>query len=258
MGARATREAPRPRLRTTVERGCEDCRAQTAFQAWEGTELEPAFNFGIDFAEWQLIPPGKRAVIELVTAHIFVPEGEWARLRLYTSLGTVPSNLDLVVVPQSVVGGQQQFVATHSLRVYSDSLIAFNIGRDNDTTTGEAFVCISGYLDVWRRRGVHLTEPACQSRFRTVPRPAGRFYDFVHEPAAPAGPMSSELPPDWRPVVPAFPDELVADGIVLRTPVHEDVPILASATRDLGRSSTGRSRTASTVSKRWFESARAV
>jgi RimJ/RimL family protein N-acetyltransferase len=41
--------------------------------------------------------------------------------------------------------------------------------------------------------------------------------------------MSSGFPSDWRPVVPAFADELAADGIVLRTPVHDDVPILAAA-----------------------------
>jgi ribosomal-protein-serine acetyltransferase len=32
--------------------------------------------------------------------------------------------------------------------------------------------------------------------------------------------------------MPVFPDELAADGIVLRAPVHEDVPILAAAFLD--------------------------
>jgi RimJ/RimL family protein N-acetyltransferase len=41
--------------------------------------------------------------------------------------------------------------------------------------------------------------------------------------------MTSGFPSDWRPVVPAFSDELAADGILLRTPVHDDVPILAAA-----------------------------
>jgi RimJ/RimL family protein N-acetyltransferase len=42
----------------------------------------------------------------------------------------------------------------------------------------------------------------------------------------------SKSPPDWQPVVPAFADELAADGLVLRTPVHDDVPILAAAFAD--------------------------
>jgi RimJ/RimL family protein N-acetyltransferase len=44
--------------------------------------------------------------------------------------------------------------------------------------------------------------------------------------------MSAETPPDVRPLVPAFPDELAADGIVLRTPTHDDVPSLATAFAD--------------------------
>jgi hypothetical protein len=139
-------EFPRPQVRRRVEHRCDDCRAETAFQAWHSAELEPAFNVEIDFADWQLVPAGKRAVIELVTATISVPEGEWARLRMYTSLGSVPGNYDLALVQQGVVGGQQQLVATHSLRMYSDQLIAFNVNRDNATTTGEALISIAGYL----------------------------------------------------------------------------------------------------------------
>jgi RimJ/RimL family protein N-acetyltransferase len=37
---------------------------------------------------------------------------------------------------------------------------------------------------------------------------------------------------DPAPVVPSFADELAADGIVLRAPVHEDVPTLAEAFAD--------------------------
>jgi [ribosomal protein S5]-alanine N-acetyltransferase len=38
--------------------------------------------------------------------------------------------------------------------------------------------------------------------------------------------------PDSGPVIPPFADELVADDIVLRAPVHDDVPILAEAFAD--------------------------
>jgi hypothetical protein len=92
------------------------------------------------------MPAGKRAVIGLVTATIIVPTGEWARLRVGTSLGSVPSNLDLFLTPQGQVGGRQVLIATHTLRVYSDNLIGFNVNRDNAQTEGDPFICISGYL----------------------------------------------------------------------------------------------------------------
>jgi len=126
---------------------CHDCKAFSAFQYWREQPLTPSFNWEIDFSALVNIPAGKRAVIELVTATIEVPGNESARLRLYTSLGTAPSNLDLTMERQSVTGAANaQFMATHSLRVYSDQLVAFNVNRDNATTAGSAFICISGYL----------------------------------------------------------------------------------------------------------------
>jgi len=132
------------RRKTTQE--C-DCRALSAFHAWREEPLPPSFNVMIDFnPAWGIPPAGKRAVIELVTATIHVPSGEFARLRMYTSLGFVPSNLDLTLTPQGQFGGQQILMCTHSVRVYSDSLIEFDVNRDNAQTTGNAFICISGYL----------------------------------------------------------------------------------------------------------------
>jgi hypothetical protein len=139
-----------PVLRTSVLTAaagpCEDCRAATAFQAWHSVELSPSFNTSVSFADWKIIPKGKRAVIELVTALITVPANEWARLRMYTSLGMVPANLDLFLTFQGNVSGNAQYVATHQLRVYSDNEIDFNINRDNAITTGSALICISGYI----------------------------------------------------------------------------------------------------------------
>lgn len=124
-----------------------DCRALSAFHAWRDEPLPPAFNVAIDFnPAWGIPPAGKRAVIELVTATIYVPSGEFARLRMYTSLGFAASNLDFTLTPQGQVGGQQILMCTHAVRVYSDSLIEFNVNRDNAQTTGSAFICISGYL----------------------------------------------------------------------------------------------------------------
>lgn len=83
-----------------------------------------------------------------VAASIEVPSGEWARLRMNTSLGSVPSNLDLVLTPQGQIStGQNVYVATHNIRSYTDGRIEFNVNRDNAQTSGHAFICISGYLN---------------------------------------------------------------------------------------------------------------
>jgi hypothetical protein len=137
---------PTPPVRVTPTTTCEDCRAYAAFQAWHGLELTPSLNWEVSFDDWNIVPKGKRAVIELVTATVIVPSGEWARLRMYTSLGMVPSNLDLFLTFQGNVSGNANYVATHSLRVYTDHDINFNINRDNATTSGYALICISGYI----------------------------------------------------------------------------------------------------------------
>lgn len=137
---------PSSALRASVTSTCDDCRATTAFQAWHSVELTPSFNVEVSFADWKIVPKGKRAVIELVTAQIIVPSGEWARLRMYTSLGSVPSNLDLFVTFQGNVSGNAIYDATHSIRAYTDNLIDFDINRDNPTTTGSALICVSGYI----------------------------------------------------------------------------------------------------------------
>jgi hypothetical protein len=98
--------AQRPTLRTTAKGDCEDCRATTAFQAWHSVDLPTSFNMNVSFADWKIVPKGERAVIELVSAQILVPSGEWARLGMDTSLGTVPSNLDLTLTFQGNVGGK--------------------------------------------------------------------------------------------------------------------------------------------------------
>jgi len=134
------------RVKTLVTEQCKDCRVDNAFHAWRNQQLTPSFNTFIDFSSWGIPPAGKRAVIELVTATISVPSGERARLRMFTSLGSVPSNLDFVLTPQGPVGGLELLSCTHSVRVYSDQLIEFNVNRDNGQTAGGAFICISGYV----------------------------------------------------------------------------------------------------------------
>jgi hypothetical protein len=133
-------------VRATATSQCDDCRANAAFHAWHSLEMTPSFNWIVSFADYGIPPAAKRAVIELVTAQILVPQGEWARLRMYTSLGVQPSNIDLFLTFQGNVSGQSIYVATHSIRAYTDSLIEFDINRDNATTSGSALICISGYV----------------------------------------------------------------------------------------------------------------
>jgi hypothetical protein len=154
--ASRVREASRSRVTATTQRGsavrtlamgtCEDCRATTAFQAWHSIDLTPSFNTMVSFEDWNIVPAGKRAVIELVTAQIVVPAGEWARMRMYTSLGSVSSNIDLFLTFQGNVNGNAIYDATHSIRAYTDHNIDFDINRDNATTSGSALICISGHI----------------------------------------------------------------------------------------------------------------
>ena len=120
-----------------------DCRARSAFQEFHDQDLPPSFNVEFNFS----LQPKTRAVIEFVTASVLVPAGEMARLRMFTGLGTSAGNFDLVLTPQGIVNGQQILVATHRIRAYADSLLAFNVNRDNAITTGHALVCVSGYLE---------------------------------------------------------------------------------------------------------------
>ena len=132
-------------IRNTTQH-CDDCRATSAFHAWHSVDMTPSFNWFVSFADYGIPPAGKHAVIELVTAQILVPQGEWARLRMFTSLGTLPSNIDLFMTFQGNVSGQSVYSATHSIRAYSDGPIDFDINRDNAITSGSALICISGYL----------------------------------------------------------------------------------------------------------------
>jgi len=63
---------------------------------------------------------------------------------MYTSLGSVPSNLDLFLTFQGNVSDNAIYDATHSIRAYSDNLIQFDCNRDNATTSGSTLICISG------------------------------------------------------------------------------------------------------------------
>lgn len=55
-------------------------------------------------------------------------------------------NLDLALTPPGIVNGQSVDVGTHMVRAYTDSVLAFNVNRDNATTPGYALICVSGYV----------------------------------------------------------------------------------------------------------------
>jgi hypothetical protein len=52
----------------------------------------------------------------------------------------------LALTPPGIVNGQSVDVGTHMVRAYTDSILAFNVNRDNATTPGYALICVSGYV----------------------------------------------------------------------------------------------------------------
>jgi hypothetical protein len=146
----------RPIIQSTVERpsrikvvsGIERkervCADWCALSAWHLGQHPHAR--GLNHGGLRSLFPRELLVVELVTAEIVVPFGEAARLRMNTTLGTRPSNLDLVLTLQGTPNGVAIWVCTHSLRAYSETMVEFWVNRDNPWTEGEAFVCVAGYL----------------------------------------------------------------------------------------------------------------
>ena len=137
-------EVPRTAAPTPKPQPCDSC-AGDAFLQWQEAQLEPSFNVEVTFSP----PQGQRLVVEFVTATVEVPAGESARLRMFTGFSNSQAgNFDLALTPQGIVNGQSVYVATHTLRAYTDNHIDFNINRDNAITKGSALICISGYIVV--------------------------------------------------------------------------------------------------------------
>jgi hypothetical protein len=121
---------------------CDACAAD-AFLQWQDAELAPSYNVEIAFDP----PQNQRLVIEFVTATVEVPAGESARLRMFTGFSNGQAgNLDLALTPQGILNGQSVYVGTHMVRAYTDGFLAFNVNRDNATTSGYALICVSGYV----------------------------------------------------------------------------------------------------------------
>ena len=82
-----------------------------------------------------------------MTATVEVPAGESARLSdTHTGFSSGQAGkLDLTLTPQGVVGSNAVYVATHSVRAYTDGFLGFNVNRDNAQTAGYALICVSGY-----------------------------------------------------------------------------------------------------------------
>jgi len=120
---------------------CDPC-ASEAYLEWRDVQLVPSFNVEIAFNP----PQGQRLVVEFVTATVEVPAGESARLRMFTGFSNGQAgNFDLALTAQGVVNAQSVYVATHSVRAYTDGFLAFNVNRDNPNTTGTALICVSGH-----------------------------------------------------------------------------------------------------------------
>jgi hypothetical protein len=141
-GAARTATLPELRAPTPAPAPCDTC-AAGAYLQWRDAQLTPSFNVEIPFTA----PPGQRLVIEFVTATVEVPAGESARLRMFTGFSNGQAgNFDLALTPQGIRGGQSIYVCTHQVRAYTDGFLAFNVNRDNAATSGDALICVSGYL----------------------------------------------------------------------------------------------------------------
>ena len=140
--AAARTTIPRTTAPTPKAAPCDTCAAD-AFLQWQDALLDPSFNIEITFEP----PQNQRLVIEFVTATIEVPAGESARLRMFTGFSNGQAgNFDLALTPQGIANGSSVYVGTHMTRAYTDGFLAFNVNRDNATTSGYALICVSGYL----------------------------------------------------------------------------------------------------------------
>jgi hypothetical protein len=142
VGAARTATLPELPAPTPAPAPCDTCAAD-AYLQWRDAQLTPSLNVDIPFTA----PQGQRLVIEFVTATVEVPAGESARLRMFTGFSNGQAgNFDLALTPQGIRGGQSIYVCTHQVRAYTDGFLAFNVNRDNATTSGNALICVSGYL----------------------------------------------------------------------------------------------------------------
>jgi len=118
--------------------------ALNAFHISQSFDIsEPALNHECDIQA----PAGKRLVIELITARIYVAQGYSVSLLLSPRLTTPTNqinNLALTVSLQGVYAGKALYVATHSVRTYSDGVLSFNI-ECSDQIAAYADFGISGY-----------------------------------------------------------------------------------------------------------------
>lgn len=137
--------AMRARLSTRGLRGSDEARVENAFHSWRSHHLAGGPSSLIDFRG--TVPAGKRALVTLVSAIVDVPAGGAARLHMHTSVGAVPSDLDLTLTGRGrAVGGGDVLFATHAVRAHSDGVVEFAVSRDDASCGGDAFICISGYL----------------------------------------------------------------------------------------------------------------
>ena len=140
--ARRRASAPRPPANLIATEECDPC-ALNAYHRLSMFNLGAAFGTSVTLN----LPQGFRFVIEVISAVISVPAGGKALLTVsgQTSNNPLASNFFIPLTPQGVFGGDDVFVATQAIRLYTDDKIDISVGRDNDTGAS-VVVCLSGYL----------------------------------------------------------------------------------------------------------------
>jgi hypothetical protein len=122
--------------------------AQQPIQKWLGT-LQPP-NTTVSQLNLLTVPQGKRLVIEFVSVHGVVPQGQRiSNCKLTTITGNEIFNMYPVMTQlPDFVFGDAAFGATQTVKLYADqnTVVRVSFNRSGATGTGSVEASISGYL----------------------------------------------------------------------------------------------------------------
>jgi len=116
------------------------------FQTRGGVPLNAG---SVDAAFGIPVPGGKRLAIKFVSALASVPTGQVVRAILFTTIGGVETQHNLVMTPQGTFGLQDDFAASHAVEIFADGGTEIFVEFDRSgggVGAGGGSASISGYL----------------------------------------------------------------------------------------------------------------
>ena len=120
--------------------------AMHPFQTRGGVPLNAG---SVDAAFGIPVPGGKRLAIKFVSALASVPTGQVVRAILFTTIGGVETQHNLVMTPQGTFGLQDDFAASQAVEIFADGGTQIFVEFDRSgggVGTGGGTASISGYL----------------------------------------------------------------------------------------------------------------